>query len=133
MAIEYVGDKHIPVKTLLLMLLVGVIGLKWADTHWITTAVASGMETKLVTMIAANTTLLTAHLKEYDKNERKKAKQEVAKKIERIQGQQYSLKQFESVNGPNEMTADRQEELRRALKVQEGIQACMRANGVECD
>ena len=133
MVSDFVGDKSVPIA-LVVGLLVGAMGLhEWADLHFVTNVRAEETETQMMSMIQANGEMMRSHLEEYDKNERKKARKDVARQIQRVQDQQYDLEQFERINGANEMTDKRQEDLRRSLLVLQDAKTCMASGHEDCE
>jgi hypothetical protein len=121
-----VGDKKIPIA-LAIAIVMGAWSLhEWSDAHFVTRVYADSEDAKLAVKIEANGTLIKEHVSKYEINENKKA-------IALVQDQQFTLLQFENVNGKNTMTIRRTEELRRKLIDLNDIKICMQNGNGNCD
>lgn len=122
---EYIGKQRVPIGWVVAVIVGLFMAHQWADMHFITSAKGAETDKQMIAMIEENGTLIRDHLVEYDRNE-------LAKEIKRVKNQQYEVKQFVAVNGPNELSNDRAEELRNELAELVAIQSCMNAGRKNC-
>ena len=122
---DYIGKQKVPIAWVFAILSALFIAHSWADVHFITAAKGAEESTEMKRLIRVNGTLIRDHLKEYEQNE-------LRKDMERVKNQQYEVKQFVAINGPNQLSNDRLEELKNELSVLEGVEACMNAGLPKC-
>ena len=136
MAIDYIGDRRIPI-VLVILLALGLYYIhEWADVHYMPFSVAQASEHAMMKKIEANGTLLRDHISTYEDNERKKdrayKKNENKKAIGVIKDQLFSLEQYEEINGRNSMTKARRDELDRALEDLILVRTCFVNGNGDC-
>ena len=125
MVIDYIGDRRVPLA-LVVIGIAATIGVhEWADVHYMPFSLAQAGDKALAKQIEANSQLLRGHIDVYELNENKKA-------IRLVQDQQFTLVQFEKVNGANDMTIKRAEELRRELVDLQDKKTCLLNGNDNC-
>jgi len=136
MAIDYVGDRRVPI-VLVILLAAGLYYVhQWADVHYMPFKTAEASELVMMKKIDANGTLLKEHISTYEKNELAKDRayrsSENKKAILVVNGQLFSLTQFEEVNGENSMTKSRRSALDQQLVDLDLIRECFVNGNYPC-
>ena len=92
--------------------------VSYLGQFFVTKAIAEDLYDGLTEQVAANTTLLTGHIRTYELNEN-------AKDTRRVEDQLYDLELYVAANGVNELATQRKRDLDRELSRLTRVRACI--------
>ena len=122
--VQKLTQRKVTVPAIMIVGLV-VLGFKadnltigYLDNFFVTDVVAEELYDGLTEQVAANTTLLTGHIRTYELNEN-------AKDTRRAQDQLYDLELYVAANGTNDLATQRKRDLDRELSRLTRVRACI--------
>lgn len=122
--VQKLTQRRVTVPAIMIVGLV-VLGFKadnltigYLDDFFLTKAVAEEQYESITEQVAANTTLLTGHIRTYELNEN-------AKDTRRVEDQLYDLELYVAANGTNDLATQRKRDLDRELSRLTRVRACI--------